>query len=231
MQSYSQNEIKKKLGKAAADYVQEGMIVGLGTGSTATCFIDNLILRCQSGLKIQAVCSSLRSKEQAEKGGIPLLDMSKISQVDLTIDGADEVDNELRLIKGGGGAHLYEKILATASKELIILVDESKLVSTLGEGKLPVEIIPFGITSTLRQITTLGYEGQLRKDPKGDLYITESKNYLFDIYQPNGFTHPEKSHLELIQIPGIIETGFFFNLAHIVLVGYQDGHIKKLIRR
>lgn len=229
MQVYTQDELKKELGKKGADYVQEGMIVGLGTGSTATYFIESLIARHQAGLKVKVVCSSFRSQEQAQKGGLPVIDINTIESIDLTIDGADEVDNQLRLIKGRGGAHLCEKILATASKQLLILIDESKLVSTLGiKGALPLEIVPFGILSTIAQINALGYQGALRKNEEGNLYQTDHKNYLFDIYHTEGFTNPEQTHLDLIQIPGVVETGFFFKLADIVLVGYQKGEIRAL---
>jgi ribose 5-phosphate isomerase A len=218
-----QTEIKRRLGKEAASYVEEGMLVGLGTGSTAACFIHYLSLRCQSGLKITAVSSSEKSLELARAGGIPTIDMTDVTSIDLTIDGADEVDPRLRLIKGGGGAHVREKILASTSKKMLVIIDESKLVSTLGKCGLPIEILPFGYHATIAKLHRYGFDGKLRMTKEGSPYKTDNGNYIFDIRSPDLFPHPEEVHDLIIQTPGVLDTGFFFNLASSLLIGYADG--------
>jgi len=222
----SQQEIKKALGKKAAELVQEGMLVGLGTGSTAICFIDSLIERCRKGLRIQVVSSSLRSLEQARKGNIPIADMDHITSIDLTVDGADEIDSKNRMIKGGGGALFREKILATSSREVAILVDESKVVSQLGKRGLPIEILPFGYSAILFKLKQAGFDGHLRLREDQSLYVTDNGNYIFDISTPKIFTYPEKDQELISSIPGVLETGFFFDLATKVLIGYADGTIE-----
>lgn len=149
--------VKKAIGEKAADLIQEGMIVGLGTGSTAYWFIESLIERHKKGLNIQVVASSKKSLEQARKGKLPLIDIDSLSFLDITVDGADEIDPEKRMIKGGGGALLREKIVATMSREMVVIVDESKLVQKLGKQKLPLEILPFGHKGTLHHINQLGF--------------------------------------------------------------------------
>lgn len=219
-----QAEIKKLLGKEAASLVEDGMLVGLGSGSTSECFIESLSVRCKSGLKIKAVSSSIRSLDLAKKGGIPTLDMDNVTTIDLTVDGADEVDPQMRLIKGGGGAHVREKILASASKKMVVIVDESKLVSTLGKCGLPVEILPFGFHATIAKLHRLGFDGKIR-EKGGSHYITDNGNLIFDIHTPPLFPHPEQVHELIIAIPGVVDTGFFFNLASSIMIGYGDGTV------
>ncbi len=218
----AQDELKKAAGKKAAALVEEGMLVGLGTGSTASCFIESLIERCRAGLKITAVSSSVRSLDIAKAGGIPVRSMDAVTSIDLTIDGADEVDSKFRLIKGGGGALLREKIIASTSKQMVIIVDESKLVDTLGQFGLPVEIIPFGYNATITKINRAGYMGTLRKKQDDSIYLTDNGNYIYDIHAPSRFSEPEKDHDTIINLPGVVETGLFFNLPLRVLVGRKD---------
>ena len=225
MKQLTQVEIKKALGEKAASLVEDGMLIGLGTGSTATSFVHSLIDRCRTGLKISAISSSLRSLELARSGGIPILDMDDFLSLDLTVDGADEIDPKNRMIKGGGGALLREKIVASSSQKMVVIVDESKLVDVLGKFGLPVEIIPFGFQATLSKIRKLGYEGKLRKKSDGSLYITDNGNYIFDIHSPQAFPNPEQDHHRLVELPGIVETGFFFNLPVKVLVGHKNGSV------
>lgn len=220
----STSEIKKAIGKQAAHLVQEGMLVGLGTGSTAFWFIEHLIARCRAGLRIRAIASSEKSMSQAKQGGIPLLDSSLVQSLDLTVDGADEIDEQKRMIKGGGGALVREKILAHMSRETLIIVDESKLVRELGKHPLPVEIIPFAYLATLHKIETLGYTATLRTS-SGSPYITDNGNYIADLSFSTTRSHPEKDHELLSQIPGVVDTGFFFGLATRVLVGFFDGQL------
>lgn len=217
--------IKKAVGYKAAEFVENGMRIGLGTGSTAHYFIERIIQRCKEGLKIHAVASSSRSLEQARKGHIPLLDIDHVASLDLTVDGADEVDAQKRLIKGAGGALVREKIVASMSRELIVIIDESKLVADLGKCKLPVEVIPFARAATVQHIRKAGYNGEFRKSPNGDLYVTDNGNLIYDIHFNETRQQPEKDHETLIHIPGVVDTGFFFNLAGRIIVGFSDGQI------
>lgn len=217
--------IKKAVGYRAAELIQAGMLVGLGTGSTVFFFIEKLIQRCKEGLKIQAVASSSHSLSLARKGNIPLIDIEKITALDITIDGADEIDSKKRMIKGGGGAHVREKILANMSNEMMVIIDESKLVSELGRCKLPVEVLPFAHLTTLHMIKKAGYNGKLRKKSNNSFFITDNHNLIIDIHFDETRAHPEKDHETLIHIPGVVDTGFFFNLAGRVLIGFNDGQV------
>ena len=213
---------KKAIGRKAADLIQDGMIVGLGTGSTAECFIESLI---EKRLSIQAVASSERSAHLAKKGGIPVIDINAAAHIDITVDGADEIDPLKRMIKGGGGALLREKILAAASGEMVVIVDESKLVPQVGRGKLPVEILHYGSSQTRRKIESLGYQGAWRTNRDGSFYLTENGNLIFDITFDSPPADPEQDDENLLRIPGVIETGFFFSMAGRILIGYTDGRV------
>jgi len=229
MNTQEKQNAKQAAAKAAAQLVQNGMLVGLGTGSTAALFIESLIERCQrEPLHIRAFPTSERSAKQAQAGGIPLCDETVITHLDLTIDGADEVDEHKRMIKGGGGALLREKITASMSTEMIVIIDPEKLVSSLGHFPLPVEIIPFACQATLQRIRRLGCDVCLRQTQEGTRYITDNHNYLVDLTFPNGIASPEKAEAELKKIPGVVETGFFLQLAGRVLIGYPDGSVKVL---
>lgn len=216
---------KNSAGKAAAELIEDGMLLGLGTGSTASFFIEHLIERCRHGLKIQAIATSQKSWEQAKAGGIPLLDANAVTSLDLTVDGADEIDPQKRMIKGGGGALLREKILANMSREMIVIIDASKQVPHLGKHPLPVEITPFAHQATIAQIKQLGYRGEWRKNKKDQLFVTDNHNYIFDIFLDSP-CYPEEIDREISSIPGVITTGFFFNLAGRVIVGFPDGHVE-----
>jgi len=224
----NRDEMKKKAGEAAVEWVEEGMVLGLGTGSTVFYFINRLTQCVAQGLQIRVVSSSIQSREQARKGGVPLADMDEITSIDMTIDGADEIDHQKRMIKGGRGALLREKILANSSREMIVIIDESKLVKQLGRRPLPVEILPFGKEATMDKIRKLGFRGQLRSHECGGLFKTENGNLIYDIYFDSLREDAENDHEKLIRIPGILETGFFFNLAGRVLVGKVDGTIDQL---
>lgn len=213
---------KKAAATYAASLILEGQKVGLGTGSTAEYFIEALGTRCQKGLKITALASSKKTHELAQKAKIPLLDLSHL---DVTVDGADEIDPQKRMIKGGGGALLQEKILARMSREMIVIVDETKLVSRLGNCNLPVEIIPFGEKATIEQINNLGFSGSLRLTPSGKPFVTDSGHHLFDIDPSAIHFNPSEDHLRLLQIPGVVETGFFLDYASRVIIGFLDGEV------
>jgi ribose 5-phosphate isomerase A len=217
---------KRAAGHRAATFVEEGMIVGLGSGSTSACFIEALIQRVkQEKLRIETVASSLQSAQLAKAGGLHVIELNAAPRVDLTVDGADEIDPKKRMIKGGGGAHVREKILATASSEMVVIIDESKLVQALGREKLPVEILFYGSPSTRSQIEKAGYQGKWRLNKDGSLFITENGNPLFDITLSRLLSHPEDEDSKLRQIPGVVDTGFFFNLAGRVLIGHADGTV------
>jgi ribose 5-phosphate isomerase A len=221
----SSEAIKKAVGYKAAELVHNGMRVGLGTGTTAFFFIERLIQRCKEGLKISAVASSERSLQQASQGHIPMLAIEEVTSLDLTVDGADEIDPQKRMIKGGGGALVREKIVAAMSKEMVVIVDEKKCVHALGKCKLPVEIIPFAHNATFHHIAKAGYRGEFRKKSDGSPYITDNSNLIFDIHFDKLRESPEEDHETLIHIPGVVDTGFFFNLAGRVVVGFADGQV------
>lgn len=227
MKNHEQDVAKKAAGKMAASLIQDGMLVGLGTGSTTAYFIESLIERCQNkNLKIQAIASSERSAKQAKAGGIPLYAMEHLKSIDVVVDGADEIDRQKRMIKGGGGALVREKILANLSKEMIVIIDSSKLVEHLGTFPLPLEIVPFAHHATLYKINSLGYKGSFRFTPQRELYTTDNGNYIIDIKMDFPIQSPERDHNILKSVPGVVETGFFLNLAGRVLVGYSDGHVE-----
>ncbi len=219
--------LKKKAGHLAASYVENGMTVGLGTGSTAHYFIQKLSERVKSeNLKIRAVASSTKSQELAKSGGIPIVDINTLDSIDLTVDGADEIDAKKRMIKGGGGALLREKIVAEMSKEMVVIVDETKVVPLLGRHKLPVEVVTFAHLVTLHHIKKLGFSAGFRKSEKNnEHYVTDNGNYIIDIHFSSPLENPEKEHALIKEIPGVVETGFFFHLAGRVIIAFADGQV------
>lgn len=217
--------IKKKVSQKAVELVKNGMKIGLGSGSTVEHFIKELGNQCREGLKIEAIASSLHSYQLAKKEGIPLIDVETISYLDLTVDGADEIDPKKRMIKGGGGAHVREKIVATMSRELIVIIDESKLSLTLGRVKLPVEVLDFAKNVTLHHIQKAGYQAEFRKLPNATLFISDNGNPIIDLHLHQPCENPEEIHKALVNIPGVVDTGFFFHLAGRVIVGFKDGQI------
>jgi ribose 5-phosphate isomerase A len=218
---------KRAAAFAAADLIQSGMIVGLGTGSTASYFIEALSERAKNGCILEGVVpSSTKSLDLAIRAGLKVQDLNSVSRVDITVDGADEIDPLKRMIKGGGGAHMREKILASVSKELIIIVDESKLVPAVGRAKLPVEVLPFGFAMIETKLASFGCQGIWRKDKNlSSFFITENGNYLYDITFSSPPSSPEQIDKQILEIPGVLDTGFFFNLAGRVIVGFLDGNI------
>ena len=221
-------EIKKIAGYQAASFVKEGMVVGLGTGSTAKYFIEKLIERTKhENLNIQTVSSSISSLNQAKKGNLKIIDINQVDVIDLTVDGADEIDLQKRMIKGGGGALLREKIVASMSREMIVIIDESKQSPLLGTKKLPIEVVPFACMTTLRRIQKNGWAAQFRTqhEKPGEFYVTDNGNYIIDIQFNTPLEEPEKEDAFLKSIPGVVETGFFFNLAGRVIVALASGEI------
>jgi len=222
-------DAKRIAAERAVEYIKDGMTVGLGTGSTAYWAIEKLGAKVHEGLDIKAVATSVRSEEQAKKLGINLISFSEIDKIDITIDGADEADFGLNLIKGGGGALVREKIAAAASRLLVIVVDESKLVKYLGKFPLPVEIVRFGYEVTIRKLQGLGCETVLRKTENGSYYVTDNGNYIVDCHF-NRIDNPKELHTEINLIPGVVDSGLFVNMADRIIVGYNNGDIKEIVR-
>ncbi|KWU56590.1 ribose-5-phosphate isomerase [Bacillus mycoides] len=214
--------LKQLAGEHAADFIKDGMKIGLGTGSTVYWTIQKLGKRVQEGLSIQAVPTSKETEALAKQLNIPLISLNDIQILDLTIDGADEIDSNLQLIKGGGGALLREKIVASSSKELIIIADESKIVTHLGRFPLPVEIPPFSWKQTEKRIQSLRCETHLRlKD--GGPFITDNGNLIIDCIFPNKILNPNDTHTELKMITGVVETGLFINMKSKAIIGTKNG--------
>ncbi|KAA0766678.1 ribose 5-phosphate isomerase A [Bacillus sp. SH5-2] len=218
--------LKQLAGEYAANFVQDGMKVGLGTGSTVYWMIQKLGQRVQEGLSIQAVPTSKETEALAQQLNIPLISLNDIQTLDLTIDGADEIDSNLQLIKGGGGALLREKIVAASSTELIIIADESKVVTHLGTFPLPVEIIPFSWKQTENKIQSLGCQTTLRLK-NNDIFITDNNNMIIDCVFPNHISNPATLHEKLKMITGVVETGLFINMTNKAIIGTNNG-IKEL---
>ena len=218
--------MKELVGKKAAEYVESGMTVGLGTGSTAYYFVEEIGRRVkEEGLEIVGVTTSLATKKQAEALGIPLKSVDEVDYIDVTIDGADEIAPDFSGIKGGGGALLFEKIVAEQSKSVIWIVDESKMVDYLGRFPLPVEVVPYGSEQLFKRFEALGYKPTFR-ERDGERYLTDSKNYIIDldvypIKDPIAFGEKIKG------ITGVVEQGHFTNMTDIVLVGTPDGVVVK----
>jgi ribose 5-phosphate isomerase A len=220
---------KKMVAEAAVELVEDGMTVGLGTGSTAYWAIVKLGERVKEGLKIRAIATSNESDSLAREQGIPIVSFSDIDKIDITIDGADEVDQNLNLIKGGGGALLREKIIAMASVKLIVIVDETKLVKQLGNFPLPVEVIPFGVENTREKLEKLGCRTEVRRADQHDRFKTDNGNYIVDC-KFRGIEDPERLSRDLNSIPGVVENGLFIGVAQKVFVGYQNGKVELLVR-
>lgn len=212
---------KKWAGEKAAEYIQDGMTVGLGTGSTVYWTILKLGELISQGLQIKAIPSSVETERLAKKAGIPLTTFSEVNMLDLSIDGADEVDAMFNLIKGGGGALVREKFIDTFTRKFIVVVDESKLVSKLGSFPLPVEIIPFGWKVTCRSLAELGCTPVLRKR-NDERFISDNGNYIVDCHF-TGIDAPASLHSRLKQLLGVVETGLFIDVTDLVIVGKPDG--------
>lgn len=216
---------KQLAGEKAVDYVKSGMKVGLGTGSTAYFTIQEIGRRVKhEGLDIEAIATSIESERLAKEWGVKMVDFSEIDHLDVTIDGADEADPNLNLIKGGGGALLREKIVAFATKFYVIVADERKYVPTLGAFGLPIEIIPFGWEETFREVTALGCMPK-RREKDGEIFITDNHNFIFDC----NFGLIENPHdvLKKLQgIPGVVESGLFLDKTDVLIIGNNDGTLK-----
>ena len=222
------NTWKRQAAERALEFVEDGMTLGLGTGSTAAAFVTLLGAKVKGGLDVLCVPTSEATRIQAESLGIRLTTLDDVPFLDLTIDGADELDGELRLIKGGGGALLREKIVATASDGMIVIADASKRVERLGAFPLPLEVIPFGLKSTLALIETLGAdcglagELRLRTLANGEPYRTDSGNLIVDAHYGT-LADPDMLDEALKLVPGVVENGLFLGIADLAIVAGPEG--------
>ena len=218
------DSLKRAAAERALAFVENGMKLGLGTGTTAEIFLELLAARVHAGLKIAGAATSKRTEDKARALGIPLDDLDRLAPLDLAIDGADEADRELNLIKGGGGALLREKIVAASARKMIVIADSSKLVERLGRFPLPVEVTPFGCATTGQRIrnaaAALGYNGLPTRLRDG--FVTDSGNLIYDC----GFDAIRDARLlafALDVIPGVVDHGLFLNLASTLVIAGPDG--------
>ena len=207
---------KAAAARASLRFVRDGMTLGLGTGSTAAHVVRFLGEQVRAGLKIRGIPTSVHTGELAVSLGIPLTTLEECQQIDVDIDGADEFDPQLHLIKGGGGALLREKIIASASRQVVIIADSSKQVAVLGKFPLPVEVIPFAQPLVAKRITALGALVKLRKDAKGNTFITDEGHHILDC-SFGQIPDPPALARKLSDMPGIVEHGLFIDLATVVL--------------
>lgn len=229
-----QDIAKRAAGAAAIDrYVRPGMKLGLGSGSTSHWMVRTLGERVRAGLDVVGVPTSTGTAEVAREASVPLGDLDELGELDLTLDGADEIDRQLRMIKGGGACLLWEKIVATASKRMVALVDDKKVVDRLGAFPLPVEVVRFGWTATQRLIERLlvahGLERAevvIRGGPTTPL-LTDSGNVILDC-RLGAIAEPDRLTVELNSIPGVVENGLFCGIANAALIGYPDGTAREL---
>lgn len=216
-----QDEKKKAVAKAAIDEIKHDMVIGLGSGTTITYLLEELAQRVKEGLSIQGIPSSKKTEKLAIKLNIPLAGFPEIKQLDIAIDGADEIDEHLHLLKGGGGSLVREKIVASTAKKLVIIADDSKSVKQLGAFPLPIEVVPFGWETTARKIAALGAKSVLRKN-NGKVFVSDNGNYILDCTFDN-ISQPQALHENIKQLVGVVETGLFVGMADKVILAGHEG--------
>lgn len=224
-----QNQQKQSAARASLKFVKNGDVVGLGTGSTAKFFIELLGEQVKAGLNIRAIPTSEASGKLAASLGITLTTLDECQQIDVTVDGADEFDPQLRLIKGGGGALLREKIVGSATKQYVIVADASKRVPILGKFPLPVEVIKFAQALVKKKIEALGAKANLRRDAAGNPYLTDENNYILDCHFGQ-IPDADALSRQLSAMPGVVEHGLFIGMANVVLVADESG-VEELRRK
>ena len=218
----TQDEAKALVGRRAAEMVEDGMAVGLGTGTTSVMFIRALGERVKAGLKIRCVASSDASEALGRSLGMEVVTLAELPELDLYIDGADEVGPGLALIKGGGGALLREKIVASAAKKFVVVVDESKVVEVLGRFPLPVEVVKMALPLVMARLTELGLNPKQRFHKDGSVYLTDEQNYILDC-ACGAIDEPEVTAAEIRSIVGVVEHGLFLGMAAVALVAGDAG--------
>ncbi|PQJ35570.1 ribose 5-phosphate isomerase A [Salinibacter sp. 10B] len=222
---------KKAAGEAAATLVQDGMDLGLGTGSTAACALDAIGRRVrEEDLDVRGVPTSFGAERRARAHGIPLTTLDEVSTLDLAVDGADEVNEGLQLIKGGGGAHSREKVVATQAERFVVLVDPTKQVSQLGEQMpVPVEVLPMAVAPVRQALEDLGARPELRMSTEKDgPVVTDQGLWLLDAYFPDGVTDPEALNRTLCRRPGVLDHGLFLHEATDLFVGHPEGTVDRI---
>ena len=219
----NQDTSKTNAAKEAVKLIKNGMIVGLGTGSTAKIAVDLIGRKLSDNFQIIGMPTSVKTEEQAKDLGISLIEIDQAETIDIAIDGADEVAPDLSLIKGLGGALLREKKVEKKAKELIIIVDESKIVERLGEGFLPVEVSAENHELTRKEITELGCTAELRIEDDSLPFITDNQNYIYHCKFENGIQNPKELDNKLLEIDGVIDTGLFIDMASKVIIGTSNG--------
>ncbi len=214
-------EPEKIAGEKAAEYIKDGMVVGLGTGSTAKFMVDKVGEMVKNGLKIQAIPTSKATEQQARELGIPLLSIDEVDHIDLDIDGVDEIDSEFNATKGGGGALFREKVVADLAKEVIWIMDESKLVDSIGAFPLPLEVLPYGYKIVFKKMEDFGYNPKMRMNGD-DLFVTDNGNYIIDlcIGAPADI---EDIRQKVNSVVGVLETGQFLKMCKRIIVGTDEG--------
>lgn len=217
------SEAKRAAGRAAADRVTDGMVLGLGTGSTVAHFLDGLVER---GLDVAGVPTSSATADRCRELGIELLDPADVEELDLCVDGADELTPDLVLTKGGGGALLREKVVAAMARSMLVIATPGKVVERLGDTfPLPLEVVPFAVVPVRRRLERLGYEVAERDDGS---YRTDNGNAILDARLPGGIADPTGTAAMLAGVPGIAEHGLFVGLAHEAVLGREDGSVEEL---
>jgi ribose 5-phosphate isomerase A len=221
----TQDDAKRMAARRALEFVEDGMLLGLGSGTTSRMFIQELGERVKQGLRVRGIATSVASQQLAESLSIPITTFEESPVLDLAIDGADEVGPGLALIKGGGGALLREKIVASAARKFIVIADSSKLVSHLGRFPLPVEVIKMALPIVSRKLDALGVNPKLRHRADGSAYITDEGNYILDC-SCGEIVNPAKTAEEIRSIAGVVEHGLFLGMASLALIAGDKGVAK-----
>src|SRR5690625_4421743 len=218
---------KQRAAEESVAYIKDGMIVGLGSGSTVNLMLQKLGQRVGEGLDIKGIPSSKKTERLATELGIPLTDIFSVDRIDIAIDGADEVDSGLNLLKGGGGSLVREKVIDAIADKLIIIIDDSKMVSELGDFPLPVEVVPFGWKISAQNIANLGAVTSLRKKGR-NVFVSDNGNYILDC-KLDKITEPKKLHEAIKQMVGVVETGLFLEMADEVVMA-RNGRVMISVR-
>jgi ribose 5-phosphate isomerase A len=221
----TQDEAKRMAAQCALEFVEDGMLLGLGSGTTSSIFIQELGQRVKEGLRVRGIATSIASQQLAESLSIPITNFDESPVLDLAIDGADEVGPGLALIKGGGGALLREKIVASAARKFIVIADSSKLVKQLGRFPLPVEVIKMALPIVTRKFEAFGLNPKLRHRPDGSKYITDEGNYILDC-SCGAIPNPAKTAADIRGVAGVVEHGLFLGMASLAVIAGDKGITK-----